>query len=409
MAVNISTFMSLPVPIVGQEPGPTYAFDVNNCFTIVDQHNHVAGSGQQIPPAGLNINSDLSFLNNNAIMLRSARFQPQGAPLALVSDLGCIYESGVDLYYNDGNGVQIRLTQGGSIAGAAGSITGLVSPASATYVSGTQTFVWQSDANTPANMDFASAIFRNLVANSFGLTLQPPAAMGSNFTITLPTLPAGQRFLTLDNSGNMAAVWNVDNVTIEVASNLVRVKPGSIGPTQITAGSITTTQISPTAGILGSQLSASANILGTQLDPAADILTTQIQTTNIVFSTSSGATQSNNTGAAQNVTGLTLNITTTGRPLVVGLMSDPTNGVMSAAWDDGGSAGPAVFVAELIINSAVASFVFPIVQGATPVGAYTAIDQTVAPGNYTIFAQIAGGSGHNANIAFAVLYAYELI
>jgi hypothetical protein len=243
MPINISPNMSLPVPITGQEPGPTYANDVNNCFSILDGHNHSPGSGVQITPAGININADLPFHSNNAISLRSSRFSPQLAPLSGAQDLGCLYESGVDLWYNDGAGNQIRLTSGGAIVGTAGSISGLVPPASASYNSGTSTFVWQSGVTIPANMDFGSAIFRNITAGSHGVTVSAPAALGSDYTITLPTLPGATNFVSLDSSGNLAAVWNVDNITINFSGNNIEVKNAGIGPTQLAANSVTTPAI----------------------------------------------------------------------------------------------------------------------------------------------------------------------
>ena len=203
---TISPNMGLIIPTVAVDPGPDWANNVNASLSILDSHNHSPGQGVQIQPDGLNIDSDLTFLSNNATNLRSVRFAPQVAPLALTDDIGCLYESSVDLWYNDGNGNQIRLTQGGSIAGTTGSISGLVPPASASYSSGSATFIFQSDNNTPANIDGASFILRKLLAKSKGLTLSPPNAMGANYTITLPSLPAASSFVTIDTSGNMGTI-----------------------------------------------------------------------------------------------------------------------------------------------------------------------------------------------------------
>jgi hypothetical protein len=217
---TITPNMGLIVPTVGVDPGPDWATNLNASLSILDSHNHSPGQGVQITPSGLDINSDLQFLGNNATLLRSVRFQPQSSPLSGITDIGCLYESGVDLYYNDGSGNQVRITQSGGVAGTSGSIGGLVSPASATYVSADQTFVWQSNANTPANMDAASYIFRNLVANSHGLTLNPPNAMPADYSLTLPSLPSQTSFMTLDTSGNMAATLPFQ---------------GGIGPAQLSA------------------------------------------------------------------------------------------------------------------------------------------------------------------------------
>lgn len=201
----LSTNMILPIPVVGIDPGPDWANNINNCLTIIDQHNHAIGSGVQINPDGININSDLAFNNSNLTLARSLRLNPQVAPLALVGDLGCLYESGVDLYFNDGNGTQIRITQSGAVAGTPGSIANLVSPASASYVSANSTFVFQSDVNTPGNVDGGFFILRNNVASSKGLTLQPPSAMAANYSITLPSLPGSNLPVSISSGGIMSA------------------------------------------------------------------------------------------------------------------------------------------------------------------------------------------------------------
>ena len=194
----------MPIPVVGQEPGPQWATDINTCLGLIDQHNHTNGSGVPITPAAIDINADLSFGNQNAVLLRSARFDAQGAPLALPEDLSCVYVSGVDLWYNDDNGNQIQITANGAVAGTPGSIANLVAPASASYVSATGTFVFQQDSNEAANIDGASHIFRRTIPSSAGLTLSPPTSLVSDYTLTLPAIPAATAFVTLDNSGNFS-------------------------------------------------------------------------------------------------------------------------------------------------------------------------------------------------------------
>lgn len=236
MPSTLTPNMSLIEPTIGLEPSPTWATDLNASLTLLDQHNHAAGNGVQISPSGLNISSDLTFIGNNATHLRSVRFDAQGSPLALGTDLGCLYVSGVDLYYNDENGNQIRITQSGGVVGTPGSITGLVPPASATYVPATPAFVFQSAVNTPANLDGGSLVLRNILANSNGVTLNAPPALAANYQLTFPaTLPASQKIVTFDNTGAIAANYVVDNSTIEINSNTIRVKSGGITGTQLTS------------------------------------------------------------------------------------------------------------------------------------------------------------------------------
>lgn len=201
---TISPNMNLPVPTVGQDDGPDWANNLNACMSIIDQHDHTPGSGVQITPAGLNINAALTFNSNNAIALRSVRFSAQSAPLALAADLGCIYESGVDLYYNDGNGNQIRITQSGSVAGSSGTITGLPSgTASASFAGGTFTF--QSATSTPAPMNIGPIITGRETAGTYTVTLTPSVSQSGNYGLIWPiALPSVTSYLQSDASGNLS-------------------------------------------------------------------------------------------------------------------------------------------------------------------------------------------------------------
>jgi hypothetical protein len=239
----ITPYMSMPSPTPTATPGPTWAYDIAACLSIVDQHNHSAGQGQQVQPNGLNINSDLTFISNNATDLRSTRFSSQSAVLSLPADVGCLYVVGNELYFNDvTGGHNVKITTNGSVNAGSGSISGLPSgTASASYSAGA--FTWQSATNTGANMDFASAILRNATASSKGLTLQPPAAMGADFTLTLPSIPGVTNIMSLDTSGNMAASINVDNSTIQLSANTIAVKALGVGTAQIANGAVTSAKL----------------------------------------------------------------------------------------------------------------------------------------------------------------------
>lgn len=226
MSYTISPNMFLRIPGVGSEQGPDYALDINyDLLNVIDTHDHTAGRGVQITPAGLNINTDVSFNEHFAIDLAGLNLIAQASTPALST----IYQSGVDLYFVDGVGNDIRITQSGGIAGSPGSITGLVPPASVTYVSGSQTFVFQSNVNIAANLDAGSLLLRNLSPNStFAVTLEPPAALANNYTLTLPTVPVAERFLSLDSSGQIQSHWAVDDSTIKIVANELQVQLDNI-------------------------------------------------------------------------------------------------------------------------------------------------------------------------------------
>jgi hypothetical protein len=201
---TLSPNMGMPISTVGEAPGPAWATNIDASLSIVDSHNHSSGQGVQINPSGININTNFPLNNNNATTIRSVNFTPQPSPLALITDIGCLYVSGVDLYYNDESGNQIRITQSGTVAGSSGTITGLPSgTASASYSAGTFTF--QGATNTPAAMNVGPVSIGNAVANSKAVTISPNAGIAANYNISLPAaLPAAVNYVTLDNSGNLA-------------------------------------------------------------------------------------------------------------------------------------------------------------------------------------------------------------
>lgn len=203
-----STNMGMPIPVVGVELGPAWASDLNASLGIVDTHDHSTGKGTPVITAGININADLGFNSFNALSLRAARFTAQGSPLSLPADKNEIYVAGVDLYYNDGNGNQVRITAGGAISASPGNIAGLVAPASAVYSAGSGKFTWQKNVDIAANMDMGSIIIREQIVSANGITISSPASLVANYTLTLPAaLPSsGSQALYVDTSGNMTFV-----------------------------------------------------------------------------------------------------------------------------------------------------------------------------------------------------------
>lgn len=196
-----SVNMNLPVPVTGVDPGPDYANNVNACFTLLDSHDHAPGRGVQITPNGLNINAALPFNNNFIVSAAGITLRAQ----TIVPANNTVYENGVDLYFTDGNGNNVRITQSGAVAGTPGSIANLTSPASAAFVSGSSTFVFQSNTNTAGNIDGGSFIFRNLTASSKGVTVSPPTSLPADYSLVLPHLPSSvTEVLTIDTSGNIA-------------------------------------------------------------------------------------------------------------------------------------------------------------------------------------------------------------
>ncbi len=377
---NLSANMSLPIPIPGVDPGPDWALNLNASLVLVDTHNHSSGQGVQIMPDGININSDLLFNNNNATLLKSARFTAQTSLPASSPDLLCLYVIGNDIYYNDGAGNAIRITQSGSVAGASGTITGLPSgTASAAYSAGSGKFIFQSATNTGADIDGASIIIREKVVSGKGVTLSAPAGLAADYTAILPaSLPVSQKFMSLDAAGNIAANWVVDNSSLEINSNNLRVK----------AGGVTKAMLAP----LGEQ-----------------------------FSTSS-ATFSTGSDAYIDVTNLTVSITTTGRPIKIELLPDATGNTSYVMVSANSTLyNPAMDLAYLADNVVVLEQHLEVYPGtgvagttqiAVPGGSFNSTLAGLTAGSHTIKVQvrIIGGTLNQYLIYMRhlVLMVYEL-
>lgn len=253
----ISPNMSLIEPTVGGQPSPTWAVDINTNFSIIDSHNHSAGSGVQITPSGLDISSDLTFQGNDAIALRSTRYSIQSAVLATASDLACAYAVGSagDLYWNDNSGNKIQITASGGVVGTPGSISGLASPAAATYVPVTGTFVWTRSAGVGANMDAATYVLRypgSYPAPSGNyILLQAPSSLSGGYAITFPgSAPASTKIMQMDSSGNISAALAVDNSSIEISTNTLQVKAGGITGTMLNANVVDNSSLQLTSNVL---------------------------------------------------------------------------------------------------------------------------------------------------------------
>lgn len=361
MPIVLSPNMNLPVPVVGQEAGPQYATDINNCMSILDSHTHSPGAGIQITPDGLNINVDLPINGNNLTGVRTVNFNAQVSSLPAVSpDLGCMYVAGVDLFYNDESGNIIQITQSGGVAGSNGSISNLTPPASASYVSGTSTFVWQSAANTAANMDNGSVTIREVVANANGVTIESPISLAADYTITLfSALPGSNQPVSINSSGQLSSG---QIVTAQIADS-------NVTTPKIADGNVTRPKLSP----LGQQSGS---------NPNGSFTTSYI-----------------NIGGS-------ISLTVTGRPVYLCLMAADLN---TSTID----AGISLAVIQLLRDSAVIfEYEFGGANGlglssTYPPSMFNWIDETATAGSHTYEAQIRSVTGSGSFLRIKLL-AYEL-
>lgn len=247
MSVTVtSPNMNILVPVPGQQIGPDWATNLyNGLYFTIDSHDHSPGNGAQITAASININTAFSLNNNNLTNANTIQLTEQSAssniPAATYPATLFVAPNGgsgvYDLWYNDGAGNQIAITQSGSVTGAAGTITGLPSgTASAAFA--TSTFTFESSTGVGANLKCRSVFLSNSSSdtNTYGVVAP---SIATNYTLTLPAIPAstatGGNFIRIDTSGNLSSTAGYDDSTIGITSNNLYVKNGGITRTQLAA------------------------------------------------------------------------------------------------------------------------------------------------------------------------------
>jgi len=278
--------MNLIESTIGVDSGLSWEQNLNSSLTLIDAHDHSPGKGVPINSSSLNLTSDLALNGNNLTLVRSLRFNPQSSLLSGPADLGCLYESGVDLWYNDGNGNQVKITSAGSVNATSSGISS--GTATASFVSGV--LVVDASSNYPANIQGASILLGNNVTNSKYLTLSPPNSLAANYSVVLPLIPSVKNILSMDTSGNIVADTNVDNSSLSYSGTVLSIATNGVTTPTIAAQAVTY----PKLGVSNFASSASS----------------------ATFSTSS----------VTFVTALTVSLTSQGgRPIVVTLQPDGTN------------------------------------------------------------------------------------
>lgn len=173
--------MSLDKPVVSGTDGPLWATMLNAISDVIDEHDHSLGKGARVTPAGLNISSALTFAGNDATSLRSTRFTSQASVFALAADVNAAYVVNNELYFRDGNGNNVKITNGGVINAAA------------------------LNANTFPQQDVSSDM--SITAGNANTHFAVDASAG-NRELTLPfaaAVAAGRYYLFSDSTGSCSA------------------------------------------------------------------------------------------------------------------------------------------------------------------------------------------------------------
>jgi len=191
---NMNLFQPAPGSL-----GPQWATDLNTNSDTIDSHDHSVGRGVPITPSGMNINTDFSIQSFSLLNAKSVKFVNQTSSLATSGALDVYIKNG-DLFYANG-GTDVQITNGNSVAGTSGSISGLVSPASCVF-SGQQ-FSFFYDAGT-----YADLRCRDLtLSTNGGSTLKVTQSVSATYTLTLPESPpaTSTQLVTMSTTGTLSA------------------------------------------------------------------------------------------------------------------------------------------------------------------------------------------------------------
>ena len=203
VASDTSALMGMEIPAPG-DAGPTWATNLQEALEIVDAHDHSAGKGTKVTPAGINVNVDLEMNLQDLTEVRTVRFDSTAVTIA-GTDRRALYNIGGELAYIDEAGNITTITNNGSVNGVAGSIDGMGSTtADVTYSDATDTFSFTSNTGFPAKGDFSTVRIAEHVAAGKGPILTSNAATAADYNWIFPAaLPAANRLLCLDAAGDL--------------------------------------------------------------------------------------------------------------------------------------------------------------------------------------------------------------
>lgn len=402
-----TTNMALTLPTPTITAGPDWAEALNTALTTIDSHDHSTGKGAKVTPSGLNINADLSIgTTNNLTLVRSMRLVSQGSVLALPTDLGCISNIGGNLYWNNNSGTAVQLTSGGSPVAASDGIA----RAFETVAISSNTTINPSDTGSFYEIDCGTSVT---------LTLPSAAAVtaGRYYEFKDVTNEAGSNNITIARNGSDTINGAGSDITVDYNGGGGRLISDGVSDwhfsTKTDTAQIETKQIKDanvtTAKIADSNVTTSKIADGAVTQAKRAALGQQISSSSGSYSTTSAT--------FVDVTNLTVSITTTGRPVYLGLVWSGTGSGFIGARDTSGSVGAFANIQVLRDSTAVS---YGVVGGnlnltsggadefRAPLGSIWHIDVPSA-GTYTYKVQIAmTGTSVTGYVSNAKLIAYEL-
>ena len=231
MAITPGTNITgIQIPEIGVDPAPTWAQALNDSLgsSGIDGHDHTVNKGSRITPAAINVNADLPLNSNDLTEVRTVSMDATSG--TGTGDVRAIYaDASGNLKYRNSSGVEIGITSGSSIVGAAGTITGMTDAtpnAAASFAHGTNTYsFYHNQDSTVAKMSFSDVRLYKYVSGDGAASTDyvsieiNSAASGSSGTLTVP-LETGT-FLTTATSfaGTINVATSSGNAPINLKPN----------------------------------------------------------------------------------------------------------------------------------------------------------------------------------------------
>jgi hypothetical protein len=403
-------FMNLTLPTVGVTIGPTWAANLNTVLTFIDSHNHSSGQGALIPTSGLNINSDLSFGSYNATVLRTTRFASQAAALALTSDKECVYSVAGNLYYNNSSGTAVQITSGtglnlASVGTIGGDYGGGGVTASVTYNNTTKVYAFLQAASSTAKMAMGEINLFETATGTNAVTIKSPTSLASAYSVTFPAaLQAYTGFVRMTSAGVIQNDVQPDAASIEVSGSTLQIKDLGVITAKINNLAVTTAKIADSNV-------TTAKIADGNVTQAKRVALGEQVTVETVNTTTSGTAF---------LAGPFISITTTGRPIWIGLYNTNTSASIGQAgganYTISAGGNGAIYVQFFNITTSAQMGMFVAAQSSATVGSVTTVPVSsfcgvypIAAGTYIIQVRIASAvAGAAVNLNYYKLCAYEL-
>jgi hypothetical protein len=379
--------MDLDLPTVSVTLGPEWATLLNAALTLVDSHDHSTDKGVKVTQLGLNITGNLDINENYLTDVGSMRLVSQGATLVTPQDVRSLYSVSGNLYYNNGSGTPIQITSGGSVIAASDGISRQFSRTSVnsnTVISAASTTSYY-DVDTTSSVTFTLPAANGVAAGRFYEFKDTTGSAAANNIVinragsdtidgaTSVTVNTNYQSIALVSDGT--SKWSLLRQIVDTA----QIKDSAVTTAKIQANAVT----KPKLAALGQQISASSNLFTTTSITPVD------------------------------VTNLSVTITTTGRPVFVGLI--PNGGNTGQVECFGLTVTSAAANFDILRDAVLISKHGMEIAGASanpltsrvPCGSVFTID-VVTAGTYVYKLQARAGTSATAIVRNCLLIAYEL-